>query len=167
MRYSLLQRYGFRRRPVGLNSWCRRFHPAKAQVTTLDRKGLPVSYETEIRIGEPHEAYIYVEPEVANSIKSSIMQQGGISLTQNLEKLSLDFNHKSNYFAYKNLPSPRIDIPQDLPRQTGTNTSPATLWFSGNWRAITLDGSFDESFERAARDSARELKGALKLLEDV
>ncbi|KAI0117767.1 hypothetical protein GGR51DRAFT_500065 [Nemania sp. FL0031] len=166
MRYSLLQRYGFKRRIVGLNSWYRSFHEAKARVTTLDPKGLPISYETEIRVGEPHEAYIYIDPGVGRAIKSSIIQQIREGLTRNLEKLSLDFNHKSNYFAYKNLPFPRINIPQDLPRQTSSNISPATLWFSGNWYAITLDGTPDESFERASRDSASELKGALEKLKD-
>ncbi|KAI1127118.1 hypothetical protein F5Y10DRAFT_243460 [Nemania abortiva] len=166
MRYPLLQRYGFKRHTVGLNSWYRSFHGAKARVTTLDRKGLPISYEAGIRVGEPHQAYIYVDPEVGNAIKSSIVQQIRKGQTENLDRLSLDFNHKSNRFAHKTLLYPRVDIPQDLPRQTGSNISPATLWFSGNWHAITLDGTPDESFERASRDSASELKGALKKLKD-
>ncbi|KAI1194712.1 hypothetical protein F5X97DRAFT_266756 [Nemania serpens] len=167
MRYPLPQRYGFKRCTVGLNSWYRSFHGAKARITTLDQRGLPISYETEIRVGEPHQAYIYVDPEVGNAIKSSIIQQIRKGQTQNPDKLSLDFDHKSNDFAYKNLLFPRVNISQDLPRQTGSNISPATLWVSGNWHAITLNGTPDESFERASRSSASELKGALEKLKDA
>ena len=37
---------------------------------------------------------------------------------------------------------PRIDILRDLPQSNG-NVSPATLWLSANWHAITLDGTPD------------------------
>lgn len=83
------------------------------------------------------------------------------------------------------MPLPRIDIPQNLGQSHG-NLSPATLWLSGNWHAITLDGTpdgqyfnqnnllgnsdflifFIESFERMSRESASELKGALEKLKD-
>ncbi|KAL2753227.1 hypothetical protein ACRALDRAFT_2043685 [Sodiomyces alcalophilus JCM 7366] len=166
MRYIFLQRAGLKRRAISRNFWCRSFHEAKARFTTIDPKGLPVSYETEIRVGEPHEAFVYVEPEIGNAIKSSIIQQTGMDLTRDLERLPLEFNHKSYHFTYKTLPFPRVDIPQDLPRQTSGDISPATLWLSGNWHAITLDGTDDESFEQASRASARQLKGALEKLKD-
>ncbi|OHE93874.1 hypothetical protein CORC01_10773 [Colletotrichum orchidophilum] len=52
----------------------------------------------------------------------------------------------------------------DLPRQTTGDISPATLWLSGNWHAVTLDGTPDAVFERASRDSANELEGTLEKL---
>ncbi|KAH7248632.1 uncharacterized protein BKA55DRAFT_569599, partial [Fusarium redolens] len=44
--------------------------------------------------------------------------------------------------------------------------STATLWLTGNWNAITLDGSPDEDFERMSRETAVKLKGALDKLKD-
>ncbi|ROT36756.1 hypothetical protein SODALDRAFT_334952, partial [Sodiomyces alkalinus F11] len=85
---------------TALCAWCRSFHQAKARFTTIDPRGLPVSYETDIKVGEPHEAYVYVDPEIGNAIKSSAMQQNRIGVTQDLEKLPLDFNHKSRHFTY-------------------------------------------------------------------
>ncbi|UNI24945.1 hypothetical protein JDV02_010660 [Purpureocillium takamizusanense] len=150
--------------------WRRAFHQAKARFTTIDRKGVPVSYETEIRIGDAHEAYIYIEPDVGDAIRSGIARQlGGFGLTQGATgKLALRFHHGSLHFAHKSLPLPRVDIDRDLPRQSGSysDVSPATLWLSGNWHAITLDGSPDESFERASRESAQELRVALEKLKD-
>jgi hypothetical protein len=84
------------------------------------------------------------------------------------------------------LPLPRVDIDRDLPKQSNTysDISPATLWLSGNWHAITLDGSPDgrssskssntwpsnlgliETFERKSRESAQELRGVLDKLKD-
>lgn len=86
----------------------------------------------------------------------------------------------------ESLPFPRIDIHQNL-GQPDSKISSATLWLSGNWHAITLDGTPDgqytnqlsflrnsnqltsfflliEAFERASRESASELMGALERL---
>ncbi|KAK1978687.1 hypothetical protein LZ30DRAFT_632689, partial [Colletotrichum cereale] len=74
------------------------------------------------------------------------------------------FNHKSRHFARRTLLFPRVEISQDLLRQTTGDISPATLWLSGNWHVITLDGTPDEAFERASRDSVNELEGTLEKL---
>ena len=86
----------------------------------------------------------------------------------------------------ESLPFPRIDIRQNL-GQPESKISSATLWLSGNWHAITLDGTPDgqytnqvsfsrksnqltlfflliEAFERASRESASELKSAFERL---
>ncbi|KAI0006445.1 hypothetical protein F4779DRAFT_21058 [Xylariaceae sp. FL0662B] len=160
-----LQRPGLKRRVNAQISHNRSFHRAKAQFTTINHDGFPVSSETEIRVGEPHEAYVYIDPDIGDAIiKSSLVRQTGMGLTQDLEKLPLDFNHKSHYFAHKALPFPRLEITRDLPRQTTGDISPATLWLSGNWHALTLDGTPDEAFERASRDSAKELEDTLEKL---
>ncbi|KAI5457666.1 hypothetical protein BGZ63DRAFT_416786 [Mariannaea sp. PMI_226] len=150
---------------VGLNPWFRSYHSVIAKFTTIDPKGIPVSYETGIMIGEPNESYIYIEPEVGDAVRSGIIRQLGSGVIGNLKTLPLQFYHDSRYFAHKSVPLPRIDIPQNL-GQSISNTSPATLWLSGNWYAITLDGTPDESFERMSRESASELKGALERLKD-
>ncbi|KAG7102944.1 hypothetical protein HYQ44_017032 [Verticillium longisporum] len=46
----------------------------------------------------------------------------------------------------------------------GFQKLPATLWLSGNWHALTLDGTLEEAFERTSRDSAEELKDTLEKL---
>ncbi|KAM9873726.1 hypothetical protein VDGL01_12205 [Verticillium dahliae] len=46
----------------------------------------------------------------------------------------------------------------------GFQKLPATLWLSGNWHALTLDGTPEEAFERTSRDSAEELKDTLEKL---
>lgn len=39
------------------------------------------------------------------------------------------------------VPYPRVQIDRDLPRQTAGDTSPATLWTSLKWHALTLSRS--------------------------
>jgi hypothetical protein len=38
---------------------------------------------------------------------------------------------------------PRLEIRRDLPRQSGDNKSPATLWLDGKMHEITLNGTPD------------------------
>lgn len=146
-----------------LQSWARPYHSAVARFTTIDPRGMPISCDTGIMIGEPDENFIYIEPEVGKAIRSAIVHQLGSGALNHSETLPLQFNHNSKHFAYKSLPFPRIDIRQNL-GQPESKISSATLWLSGNWHAITLDGTPDEAFERASRESASELKGALERL---
>ncbi|KAI1022183.1 hypothetical protein LB504_007593, partial [Fusarium proliferatum] len=129
---------------------------------------------------------VYVEPEVGKAIRSAIVHQLGSGAFNHSETLPLQFNHDSKHFAYKSLSFPRIDIRQNL-GQPESKISSATLWVSGNWHAITLDGTPDgqntnqvsfsrksnqltlfflpiEAFERASRESASELKSAFERL---
>ncbi|KAF5018678.1 hypothetical protein F66182_9324 [Fusarium sp. NRRL 66182] len=146
-----------------LQPWSRPYHSAVARFTTIDPRGIPVSCDTGIMIGDPHESFVYIEPEVGNAIRSAVVRQLGSGASSHSETLSLQYNHDSKHFAYKSLPFPRIDIHQKL-GQSESKISSATLWLSGNWHAITLDGTPGESFERASRESASELKGALERL---
>lgn len=143
----------------------RSYHTATAKFTTIDAKGIPISCNTGIMVGEPEESYVYVEPEVGNAIKFAIFHHLKSGASSHPKTLPLQFHHDSHHFAHKSVPLPRIDIFRNL-GQTNRNISPATLWLSGNWHAITLDGTPDESFERMSRESASELKGALEKLKD-
>ncbi|KAG4263094.1 hypothetical protein FPRO04_12932 [Fusarium proliferatum] len=130
-------------RPRGkatLQSWSRSYHSAVARFTTIDRRGMPISCDTGIMIGELDESFVYVEPEVGNAIRSAIIHQLGSGAFNHSETLPLQFNHDSKHFSYKSLPFPRIDIRQNL-GQPESKISSATLWLSGNWHAITLDGT--------------------------
>ncbi|KAG6312614.1 hypothetical protein E4U44_003166 [Claviceps purpurea] len=129
---------------------------------------MPVSRDIGIMIGEPDENFVYIEPEVGNTFKSAIIQQigsGASKRSEVCETLPLQYNHDSKDFSHKSLSHPRIAISQNLGHAKG-KVSSATLWLSGNWHAITLDGTPDESFERMSRESAFELNGALELLKD-
>ncbi|KFG80034.1 hypothetical protein MANI_029224 [Metarhizium anisopliae] len=149
------------------NPCSRSYHTAIAKFTTIDPKGAPVSYNTGIMIGEPEESYVYVEPEIGNAIQLAIVRQLGPNATSHFQTLPLQFHHDSHHFAHESVPLPRIDIFRNLGRSNCDSTcSPATLWLSGNWHAITLDGTPDESFERMSRESASELRGALERLKD-
>ncbi|KAB5582978.1 hypothetical protein GE09DRAFT_1049901 [Coniochaeta sp. 2T2.1] len=81
--------------------WRRANHRVTARFTTIDPKDTPVSYESEIEVGDPHEAYVYIEPQVGNAIQSAVMRQMGFAAaTQAPEKLALRFNHVSRHFSY-------------------------------------------------------------------
>lgn len=103
-RYSPRPRPELKSRLKAQASHSRSFHQAKAHFTTMNHNGFPVSCETEIRVGESHEAYIYVEPDIGNAIISSITRQTGMGLTRDRKKLSLYFDHRSHYFAHSSFP---------------------------------------------------------------
>ena len=75
---------------------------SQGTVRTVDSKGEPVSYGTEIRVGDAHEAYVYIEPAVGDATKSAIAQLlGGTGMTRGVvEKLPLRFHHGSHHFAH-------------------------------------------------------------------
>lgn len=77
---------------------------------------MPVSYDTGIMIGEPGESYIYIEPDSGKAFRRAVVSQ-----------LRSDG-------AHQNLGDSKHDV------------SSATLWLTGNWNAITLDGSPDGSY---------------------
>lgn len=95
--------------PGTLVPWHRGFHQAKAKFTTVDSKGKPTSYATEIRVGDAHEAYVYIEPAVGDAIKSAIAQlSGDVGLTRGaVEQLPLRFHHGSYHFAHGMEATPR------------------------------------------------------------
>jgi hypothetical protein len=119
------------------------YHSAIAKFTTIDPKGMPISYDTGIMVGERDESFVYVEPEVGNAISSTIVRQLRSGATSHSEMLSLRFNHDFLHFAnskyslgccklacikrpLETLPLRRINIPQNLGQSKG-NVSSATL----------------------------------------
>lgn len=83
-----------------LNPPSRSYHNAIAKFTKLDAKGMPVSYDIGILVGEPEDSYVYVEPKVGNAIKSAIVQQLWPDMTIEPETLALQFHHASQHFAH-------------------------------------------------------------------
>lgn len=99
-RYQTLNPLRLSRGRIGSNPWFRSFHSAIARFTTIDPNGIPVSRETEIRVGEPDQSYVYVSPEVGNAIKSAILRQLGSGVACYPDRLPLQFNHNSHHFAH-------------------------------------------------------------------
>ncbi|KAF6811059.1 hypothetical protein CSOJ01_05983 [Colletotrichum sojae] len=63
----------------------RSFYAAKAQFITIDDKGVTSPSETEIRIGDLDQAFIYIEPRLGVANRSAVAQQTGIA--QDLKKI--------------------------------------------------------------------------------
>ncbi|EEY21664.1 predicted protein [Verticillium alfalfae VaMs.102] len=74
------------------------------------------------------------------------------------------FHHGLRQFSHTTVSYPRVEIARDLPRHTTGDTSPATLWTSFNWHALTLDGSPEEEFEKFSRESGEDCKELLESL---
>ncbi|KAJ0131098.1 hypothetical protein HZ326_25803 [Fusarium oxysporum f. sp. albedinis] len=156
----------------------RLYHNAVAKFTNIDKKGMPVSYDTGIMIGEPGESYICIEPDIGKAFRRAVVSQLGSDGAHQVVTLPLRFDHRSLHFIYRKCPSeeqstnspvnekvesfplPRIEIHQNL-GESKHDVSSATLWLTGNWNAITLDGSPDECPETAVK-----LEGALDKLKD-
>lgn len=81
------------------------YHQAAARFTTLSPAGILTTRDISITIGDPDEAYIYFDPEVGFSMKSSIMSQlgiGPVSLRRELSEptIPLVFYHNTRHFAH-------------------------------------------------------------------
>jgi hypothetical protein len=62
-------------------------------------------------------------------------------------RLPGDSSLTSPFYVAEDKPSfPRLAIPRNLPGQSASNKSPATLWLYGKRHEITLDGTFDGAF---------------------
>ncbi|KAK0112354.1 hypothetical protein ONS96_014926 [Cadophora gregata f. sp. sojae] len=126
----------------------RAHHSATARFTTITPQGTPITRDIEIWLGEPAEAYVMFDPEISKAFQTSAIANGGCSLTQDLELCPLNFHHDTRHFSHTSSPYPRLEIPQDLPRQSDGNTSRATLHGYGVTHAITLDGTADGELAR-------------------
>ncbi|KAG6037112.1 hypothetical protein E4U41_005324 [Claviceps citrina] len=124
----------------------RALHGAAAEFITLDAKGSLDKRKLDIFIGEPHQAFILLDREAGFALGSAIRQQTGAiraGPASHPEKMPLAFHHDTLHFAHAAVPYPRVAIERHLPRQNGTDISPATLWLWGASHAITLDGTTD------------------------
>ncbi|KAL2367678.1 hypothetical protein BDBG_07062 [Blastomyces gilchristii SLH14081] len=139
----------------------RSLHTKLAEFITLDYKGSLVTQNVNVDLGHAHEAFTMLPKETGYAFRAGIH-----SLARDSDQCPLTFYHDSRYFAHESLPYPRLVIPQDLPRQSDANTSPATLHTFGATHTITLDGTFDAKFTNQLRDSLRDLKGPFDELKD-
>ncbi|KAF5570404.1 DOC family protein [Fusarium phyllophilum] len=130
-----------------LNISYRLYHNAVAKFTTIDLNGIPFSYDTGIMIGEPGENYIYIEPDIGQAIRRALVSQIKFGSATHHDTLPLQFNHRSLCFTHQSFSLPRIELQQNL-GDSKQDVSSATLWLTGNWNAITLDGTPDAQILR-------------------
>lgn len=147
----------------------RAFHLVTAEFVNLGPDGQPVSSQESVTVGDPHEAYVMVRPEIGREFQAANPTMVTMISPQLSAKVPLCFFHDTQHFAYgtvaalhlsressltwgsilEDKPSfPRLVIPRDLPRQSGSNKSPATLWLYGKRHQITMDGTFDGNVRR-------------------
>ncbi|QSS53877.1 hypothetical protein I7I53_01272 [Histoplasma capsulatum var. duboisii H88] len=79
----------------------------------------------------------------------------------NERRCKLTFFHDSQHFGFESSSYPRLYIPSQIPRQTESSTSPATLFLSGKMHEIVLDGTFDANFAENASTTGRNLDSVL------
>lgn len=139
----------------------RAHHSATGRFITISSQGAPVTRDIEVWLGDPGSAYVMFDPEISRAFKTDeTILQGGCSLAQVDQDLyPLNFYHDTRHFSHskkldgcnvaskmdliayysESSPYPRLEIPQDLPRQSNANSSLATLHTYGVTHAITLD----------------------------
>ncbi|KAJ5284798.1 hypothetical protein N7524_000104, partial [Penicillium chrysogenum] len=83
------------------------------------------------------------------------------------DRCKLTFFHDSQHLGFGLSTYPRLYIPSQIPRQTESNTSPATLFLDGKMHEIVLDGTPDATFAEHASATGRNLATVLDQLKDM
>ncbi|KAF2465108.1 uncharacterized protein BDR25DRAFT_271004 [Lindgomyces ingoldianus] len=143
----------------------RSFHSRLAKFVTINAKGFPTEREVSIRVGDDHEAYVLVPTDVGTAIKAGCALQQGFS--HNTDSEHLLFHHDTRRFTCTSAPYPQLSIDHDLPRQSNSKTSPATLYLFGATHTIALDKTPDAEFAKESQETWREMKPVLDNLKDM
>lgn len=147
------------RRPCATVRAC---HNATAKFTKLEPDGALATKEVTISVGDPGEAYVLIPTEIGYALRAgSCLTSSPSALPKRPDRFALSYFHDTQHFAIGNHPPciiwlllisqssdsspdcPRLVIPQQLPRQSTANTSPATLYLYGVMHTIALDGTPD------------------------
>lgn len=146
---------------TSIPSTARYFHRVTIDFIAHDVRGNLVTRKVPIIVGDPAETYILIEPGVGSALRAASPFISA-SATSAEDRCKLTFFHDSQYFGFGKLSVyrvslagltvystpesssyPRLYIPSQIPRQTESNTSPATLFLSGKMHEIVLDGTLD------------------------
>ncbi|KKZ65627.1 hypothetical protein EMCG_08534 [[Emmonsia] crescens] len=146
----------------------RSFHWVTADFMNCDVKGNPASSsittKVPIIIGNLDETYVLIDPQVGRALYTSF-DAASTSVPSDICKLT--FFHDSQHFGSEVSSYPRLHIPRNFPRQTDSNTSPATLFLTGKMYEIVLDGTPDAQFAEKASATGRDLEHVLDQLKDM
>ncbi|KAM5470231.1 hypothetical protein MauCBS54593_004116 [Microsporum audouinii] len=154
-------------RPRGLSAQAvRHLHDVTGDFTTYNAKGVPISKKVDIAIGDPENTFVLVPIEVGSAFKAAATRLTESTSSPLIsqgppERCKVMFFHDSQHFSLGPSSYPQLRIPANLPRQTGTNTSPATIYLDGVMNSIVLDGTPDARFTEMASASALDLKEEL------
>ncbi|KAF2444495.1 hypothetical protein P171DRAFT_432517 [Karstenula rhodostoma CBS 690.94] len=156
-------------RPLRGAAAARAFHNATAEFTRLGPEGTLVTNKVSIRVGDPGEAYVCIPTEVGYALQAGgCLAHNSSALPKRPDRLTLSYFHDTQHFALDSSPGcPRLVVPQQLPRQSAANTSPATLYLYGVMHTIALDGTPDAEFAEIASTIIPEIGGALDRLKDM
>ena len=146
-------------------------HRVTADFFNYDASGSLVSRKVPVVVGDPGETYVLIETAVVRALHAGFNSVTTTTTTTASagNTCKLTFFHDSQCFGFGKLHSisinirtitndvpwfkessscPRLLIPQNMPRQTDSDTSPAILFLTGKMHEITLDGTPDGIHER-------------------
>lgn len=126
----------------------RHFHQATGDFTSYDVKGVPTTTKVPIIVGEPGQTYVLVPTDIGRAFHTASLELNeptrGISAEATDETCKATFFHDSQHFGVGGSSKyPQLRIPMSLPRQTDSNTSPATIYLNGKMHNMVLDGTAD------------------------
>ncbi|KAJ5199664.1 hypothetical protein N7491_009538 [Penicillium cf. griseofulvum] len=164
----------------------RYFHWITTDFITFDARGNLVTREVPVVIGNLGESYVLIEREVGIALRAASPFTSASAASAE-DRFKLTFFQDSQHFGFGSSSYPRLYVPNQMPRRTETNRSPATLFLDGKMHELVLDGTPDgiiqsqilpvlwilihnadlATFAEYANATARTLAGALTQLEDM
>lgn len=144
----------------------RYFHRITTDFVAHDVRGNLVTRKVPIIVGDPGEAYVLIEPGIGSALRAA-SPFASASAARAEDRCKLTFFHDSRHFGYESSSYPRLYVPCQIPRQTESNTSPATLFLSGKMHEIVLDGTVDAKFAEKANATGQNLASVLHQLKDM
>lgn len=145
----------------------RYFHRVTTDFVAHDVRGNLVTKKVLVIVGNPGETYVLIEPGVGNAFRAAALHTASPSVSASAacadDRCKLTFFHDSQHFGYgkyirswglssrsnilysitESASYPRLYVPCQMPTQTASNTSPATLFLVGKMHEIVLDGTPD------------------------
>ncbi|KAJ6097000.1 hypothetical protein N7486_007746 [Penicillium sp. IBT 16267x] len=135
----------------GLKSarFTRYFHRVTTDYIDYDSSGKVALRKVSIIVGNPGETYVLIDPGVGTAIRAASPFTSPSAASAE-GRCKLTFFHDSQHFGFGRSSSrrgsssyPRLYVPSQMPRQTESNTSSATLFLSGKMHEIVLDETLD------------------------
>ncbi|ODM20066.1 hypothetical protein SI65_05052 [Aspergillus cristatus] len=145
----------------------RAFHRITTDFIKHDTTGKLVTEKVGVIVGDQDESYILIDPEIGLAFRAAAAS----SATVLQDRCKLQFFHNSQHFGFGQtsaqgayvtgasslldpLSYPRLYVPNQMPRQTESNASPATLMLYGEMHEIVLNETFDAKFSEHGEASA-------------
>ncbi|KAJ5679092.1 hypothetical protein N7462_007336 [Penicillium macrosclerotiorum] len=150
---------------VTRSSLARQIHQITTDFVARDKVGNLTTKKVPVFVGKnPEDAYVMIETTVGQVFRDCRPKTSKALRTPE-DQCKLAFYHDTQHFGFAEPASyPRLYLPSQLPRQSDSNVSPATLWLTGKTHQIVLDGTQDAEFAEHTAASLKELKPVLDKL---